>query len=427
MSSRNSTELLSGQSTRMNFALSELVLIFAVSFNAILSIINGHVVRLAQIHVILAELAVYAGALAVIFFKADRNMWPWFALTLFIVLMGLWISLGTGELNAKYIRDVLVIPVFIMLGMTCRSDSLLRPFYILHTIILLVAVLEIAWPDAYAEVFRIQDYYISTRDYSSGNFYNKESSLFVSATRPGERFFGIVDWHRLSSIFLEPVSLGNYCVIAAIVVIACWREIGIGARFYFIGSTLVLLVGSDGRLAAVSILIIVMAGFFVRNISSRWAVLYLPATLLLSAGYVWALDLKHTADDFSGRLAGSIDSLSHIDFFGLIGLNAGAAVTELDSGITYFILSQSLIGVSAIWLAICLVARGDIFPFRIYVHAIAMFIPLNLMVSYSFFSIKVAALIWFFYGYLYMADLYSSAPESVSSVAHSRESGLQTN
>jgi hypothetical protein len=33
-----------------------------------------------------------------------------------------------------------------------------------------------------------------------------------------------------------------------------------------------------------------------------------------------------------------------------------------------------------------------------------IFIPLNLLVSYSFFSIKVAALIWFFYGYRLVKD-----------------------
>jgi putative polymerase len=389
----------------MSSALPGFVLIGAVCFNAILSIINGHFVTLARTHVVLAEVAIYAGALAMILFRADRKMWPWFLLTLFIVLVGLLTSLGTGVLNAKYIRDVLVIPVFIMLGMTYRSETFLRPFSILHTIVFLVAVLEVVSPDAYAELFRVLNYYVNTRDFTADSFWNTESTLFVSATRPGARFFSFVNWHRMSSIFLEPVSLGNYCVVAAILIVACWREMNIATRAYFIGSTFFLLVGSDGRLAAISIVIVLFALIFLHNISSRWSVLYLPVILLFAVGYVGVFNTNDGYDNFSGRVAGTLGALSQLDFMGLIGLNAQGAESAADNGIVYFILSQSLIGVIVIWLAIFLFADGQTSPSRNYLHAIGIFIPLNLLISYSFFSIKVASLVWFFYGYLYMKDL----------------------
>jgi putative polymerase len=386
------------------------VLVTAVCFNAILAILNGHFVALARAHVIFAEIAVYAGALAMIVSRADRRMWPWFLLTIFIILMGLFVSAGSGELNAKYIRDVLVIPIFIMLGMTYQSNTFVKPFSILHTIILLVAIIEVASPDTYAEVFKILDYYVNTRDFSANSFWNTESTLFVSATRPGSRFFGFVDWHRVSSIFLEPVSLGNYCVIAAIILVACWHEMSVATRSYFIGSTFFLLVGCDGRLAAVSTVIVYFAVIFVRNISSRWSVFYLPIILILSTVSVWALGSGGGSDDFAGRVAGTIDALSRVDVHGLLGLNAGAAENAVDNGIVYFILSQSLIGVTVIWFTVCLCAPGRTSQSRIYVHAIAIFVPLNLMVSYSFFSIKVASLVWFFYGYLYIRDLNAVDP-----------------
>jgi putative polymerase len=413
-----------GRALKMNTALPEFVLITAVCFNAILSIVSGHVVTLARTQVIFAEVAVYAGALAIIVSRADRRMLPWFLLTLFIILMGLLVSAGSGELNAKYIRDVLVIPIFIMLGMTYRANAFVKPFSILHTIIFLVAVLEAASPDTYAEIFKILDYYVNTRDFAANSFWNTESTLFVSATRSGERFFNFVDWHRMSSIFLEPVSLGNYCVVAAILIVACWHDMSISTRSYFIASTLFLLIGSDGRLAAVSIVIVLFALIFVHNISTRWSVFYLPVILLLSAGYIWTFNVSDIYDSFGGRVAGTIDALSRIDVSGLIGLNARGAENAADNGIVYFVLSQSLIGVIVIWLAVFLCARGLTFPSRFYVHAIAIFIPLNLLVSYSFFSIKVASLIWFFYGYLYMRDLtndaeYSGDREVISPVTRS--------
>ena len=61
---------------KMNPAISECILILAVCFNAILSVVNGHVVQLQRTHVVVAEIAIYAAALAIIFFNADRKNCP---------------------------------------------------------------------------------------------------------------------------------------------------------------------------------------------------------------------------------------------------------------------------------------------------------------------------------------------------------------
>jgi putative polymerase len=402
MSDRNGTR-------KMNSVVKDSVLILAVCFNALLSIINGHVVALARSHVILIEITVYAAVLSIIILNADRRMLPWFLLSIFIVLNGLLLSVGNESFNAKYIRDVLVIPIFIMLGMTYNSSNLTRPVVILQTIIFAVALLEAVLPDTYSEIFRILSYYVNTREFSTGQFWNSESSLFLSATRPNDRFFGFVDLHRLSSVFLEPVSLGNYCVITVILLIARWREMSFFVRWYLIGSTLALLVGCDGRLAALSIMIITIALVILRRVSSRWSALYLPIVLLTSAIFVGSFDLDPTNDTFGGRLAGSIGTLSQVGLRGLVGLDAEASDQAADSGIAYFVLTQSVVGVMIIWLAVCLLPAGRGDNMRLYVHGLAMFIPLNLMVSYSFFSIKVASLIWFSYGYLFSRDCVSDA------------------
>src|ERR1700675_2190533 len=285
--------------------------------------------------------------------------------------------------------------------MTYNSKSMTRPVVILQTIIFAVAILEALRPEAYSEIFQVLKYYVNTRDFSTKSFWNSDSTLFVSATRPGERFFGFVDLHRLSSIFLEPVSLGNYCVVIAIFLIASWHELNVGMKSYLTVSTLALLIGCDGRLAAASILILLAGTVFLRNISSRWSVLYLPIILLLSVLLVWTLNLEPHGDNFTSRLAGSVSTLSQVDSIGLLGLDAQSSEQAADSGIAYFVLTQSIVGVTVIWLAICLLPEGRSYCMRLYVHGIAIFIPLNLMVSYSFFSIKVASLIWFFFGYFF--------------------------
>jgi putative polymerase len=393
----------------MSSILSELVLIGAVSFNAVLAIINGHIVALQRVHVVVAEIAIYAAALSLIIFNADRKMMPWALLTLFIILSGLLLALGNGDFNAKYLRDVLVIPVFVMLGMTYHRATLARPLLILQTIVFLVGILEAVRPDAYAELFRVLQYYVNTRDFSESAFWNADSTLFLSATRPGERFFGFVEIHRLSSIFLEPVSLGNYCVIIAIAAMVFWKELTAWTRAYLILSTLCILVGCDGRLAATSILIIVILAPLFNEIPGRWSVIYLPLVLIASAAYVWAFNQDGTGDTFGGRLASSLLILSQMDLTGLFGLDAMSSGSAADSGIAYFLLTQSVIGVAVIWLCICLVPDGHDYRSRMYIHAVCVFIPLNLMVSYSFFSIKVAALIWFCYGYVYMKSISDMA------------------
>jgi putative polymerase len=183
----------------------------------------------------------------------------------------------------------------------------------------------------------------------------------------------------------------------------------LGMMSYLVLSTLALLIGCDGRLAAVSIVIIVIAVPFLRNLSSRWSVFYLPIVLVLSAGLVCGFDLDPANDNFSGRLAGSIGTLSQVGLAGLAGLDAASSDRAADSGIAYFLLTQSAVGVTIIWLAVCLVPGGRIYSMRLYTHGIAIFIPLNLMVSYSFFSIKVASLIWFSYGYYFSKDCASEA------------------
>jgi putative polymerase len=412
----------------MNPAIPETIVIVAVCFNALLAIVNGHGVQLNRGTIVFAEIAIYGAALAVIVYNADRKMQPWFLLAFFIVSMAMLLALGNGNFNAKYPRDVLVIPVFVMLGMTWQPKDVARPIVVLQSIVAGIAFVEAFLSGIYADTMQIVKYYINTRDFAASAFWNAESTLFVSATRPGERFFSFINLPRLSSVFLEPVSLGNYCVIIAIFVVACWQNLTVRTRAYLIVTTLALLIGCDGRLAATSIVIVTAGMLCLRNLSSRWSILYLPAILLGSALFVASSSIDPHADNFSGRLAGSIATLSSVDTLGLLGLNADLSDAAADSGISYFIITQSLLGVIVIWSAVCLLPLGRLSATRLYVHGITIFVPLTLMVSFSFFSIKVASLIWFLFGYFFVQDyaVASSGPAEIGFRPQMSHSGLTT-
>src|SRR5262249_54170721 len=141
---------------------------------------------------------------------------------------------------------------------------------------------ELLFPDAYSRTFDILSYYVNTRNFSMRDFWNQDSSLFVSATRPDERFLlGFLNIHRASSIFLEPVSLGNYAIVVTAFTLAFWREMSAAKKIFFALTTLIIVVGSDGRLAATTCTALVLSSFIFPFLPRYSNVFYLPGALVL--------------------------------------------------------------------------------------------------------------------------------------------------
>lgn len=383
-------------------ALSGGILIAAVVFNAALAIVNGHFTALSGLHVSLFEAAISCLALAVIALNLRASMLPWAILFALSLLLHVALALGNHVFNPKIIRDAIDIPVFVALGMVYARGNIVRLFFFIQCVVFLVLFWELLFVDVYSSTFDVISYYINTRGYTYQDFWDQGSTLFVSASRPDHRFLlSFLNIHRASSIFLEPVSLGNYSIVATIFTLAFWRDMTRWVRTFFVISTLIILVGSDGRLAVVTCIFLVL-GCFIFPLLPRYSnVLYLPAMLLLSGISVAWFGLKNSGDDFSGRLAGSMDLLASLDVTTLLGFDLEKLkVGTADSGISYFIITQSIFGLAAIWLFVCLVPRCHDRRSTIFVHSICIYIAFNLLVSYSLFSIKTAALMWFMYGYL---------------------------
>lgn len=169
--------------------LPALVLIGAVAFNAVLAIVNAQVTALTPASAVLAEVALVGAAHALALANYRREMTPWYLLIAFLTIIALLRCLIMGELDVKYLRDLLIIPTFIVLGMTFDPRRLTGVVVGLHALVLAVLLLEALATDAYTALFKVQDYYINTRGNVQDDFWNTESGLYVSATRPDERFF----------------------------------------------------------------------------------------------------------------------------------------------------------------------------------------------------------------------------------------------
>lgn len=381
-------------------------LLAAFLFNPFLAFINASVMGIGRNHVVAAEMLVVATALLLIAFNARRIMLPWIGLLAGLVGAGIFFGLVNYQMELRYIRDVVNIPIFVLLGMLFVRGDLVRLVMLVQLLVLVVLLFEAFFPADFGATFDIVSYYVNTRGFSEELFWNADSTLFVSATRPGERFLlGFLEIHRLSSLFLEPVSLGNYTVLLTIFITAFWQRMSIFQKTFLVASTLVILIGSDGRLAVVISLLIVFGALVFTRLPAYSHILYLPGAVIAAALLVSLLGIRSGTDDFPGRIAFSMDMLASLDLSALMGLSQYTSVRFDDSGIAYFLVTQSIIGVMAIWLFVCLTFSQRTRTNIIFIHGIAIYISLNLLVSYSLFSIKTASLLWFIYGYLHAEEL----------------------
>jgi putative polymerase len=386
------------------------LLIIAVSFNGALAIVNGHLFPLTSAAVIAAEVTLVVLSHAIAIRRYVPQMNSWYVLTALLAGFAIWRTIITGDPEPKFFRDVLLIPTFVVLGLASREGDLNRTMLLLHALIFGVLVLEVAAPALYEALFQIKSYYINTRGVVAEDFWNVDSDLYLSATRPVERFIHIFDAPRASSLFLEPVTLGNYCCVATAFLCARIGRLSPLSRLFLFAGIAGMLVGCDGRLATITSVSMVLFCGLVRYVPSRYAIAYLPLATFAAIGLVRGLGLEADGDTFSGRLAYAVNLLGELDLSSWLGLSSAYYFAAMDSGLVYLIVSQSLVGTLLIWSWVTLAARDDRIDQRSYAHLTAFFISLTALVSYSIVSIKTAAPMWFIYGALQRAPVARLPP-----------------
>jgi putative polymerase len=391
----------SGQTrSAQGLGLPALILIAAVCFNAFLAAINAHLFRLTDSIVIAVEVILLLAAHSVALKRYHQDMAAWYLLLGLLVVWCLVRALAIGHFEPKLARDIAIIPTFIILGMTSDPKQLDRTVLIILAIAGAAGAMEAIFPDWYSSVFDIKSYYIQTRHYTSEDFYNKESTLFVSATRADGRMFAFLDMPRLSSIFLEPVSLENYCTIMTAYFCTRFRELSAPALILGVLTVAFLLIGSDGRLATASSILVVAVCVLAPYVPSFCAALYLPLVLIAGLGVTLIMHPDPNSDDFPGRIAYTTDMLQNFTLLDLLGLSDRLLQAAVDSGIAYLIITQSLIGTVVLFLFAIYASAYKTKEQMRFMHALLLYTALTMMVSASMLTIKTAALAWFIHGAL---------------------------
>jgi putative polymerase len=377
-----------------------LLLAATVLFNPVLALggasglpLNGGLVAMVQGLIVASALLLGAS-------DWQRPPYRWIALALALVAFSALTGAIRAQFDAKSLGDVLLVPAFIMLGMRLHTRTLITTLAALQALILLVALWEVVDPRQFGATFKVAEYYVRTRGFSEGAFW-AGGDLFVSSERPQGRLLlagsGI---HRGSSLFLEPVSLGNWAVVVSIATAMFWTQLSKAARAGMIISTLMLLVICDGRLS-LTVCLILLAFFPVaRHVPERWTVLYLPLCILLLVVVRHAGLLGEAGDTFAGRLRYAADAFGRLDLLQILAISPRRFGME-DAGLVYFVLRQSLFVAVGLWLILTLTSLGDDRAGRLCKHGIALFLVLCLPISNALLSIKTAALMWTCYGYCY--------------------------
>lgn len=382
-----------------------LLLLFAVGYNFVLAIVNAQLFPIGPSAAYAAELVAYAGCFVLGVGTLDRNG---MALLLAgiggVVLINLARTLALWEVDLKFLRDALVPFAFLMLG-TAYRGSLPKLALWLVLVVVLVAALETAFPTLYGDLVDPRSYFINTRGASEEDFWNPDSNLNVNATRPGERIWlAGMALPRASSIFVEPVTMGNFIIFFTAVALTFRRAMGVGGQVLSLLAVLFLLVASDGRLATATCLMMLALVPLFRRLDQSLSWLVFAGVMVGGWLLVALAGVDAYEDTMLGRIFVTVDALTNMSPRAWLGLDLGAPYTYSDSGIAYFIASQSLATVLAFLVGYAFLLRMPTAHGQLFKNLFIFAFALSLLVSNSYFSIKTGALWWFACGYLWQVQ-----------------------
>ncbi|MGP4842521.1 polysaccharide biosynthesis protein GumE [Marinobacter sp. 1Y8] len=393
---KDAMQLQSVQITLNQQRLAMLLVVATVCYQALLCLIHTHFFGVSRALVGVTEFAIMLGCLPLLLPRLLPKVVMIAALAGAMLCL---LALIRGHLDIKGFRDLLIPLWFYWLGRNLGDPELADKT--LKVAVLVVAsfgLFELFALDTYTDLFNIFSYYVGIGNLQPITDYVRESKLQMNGIRPEDMGRTLLPWlldnHRVSSVFLEPVSLGNFATI-----VAAW---GLSkgpdnrkAMFFFVGAAAFLIVLADSRFALVSVGLLVFA-----RMAFRGRALFLPALMpfVILGGLVAMglfLDIRYS-DSYIGRLMSSASSLLEFDSAILLGYDRDAWFP--DQGYAYVLSTFGLVLAVALWLAYWLIKmpNDEANRFRCFV---GIYIALILCISgTSLFALKSAGVLWFLMG-----------------------------
>ena len=382
------------------------LLLLAIGYNFLLALFNASVHPVGASSAYAVELAIYAGC----FLFGLRSLGRDGQLLVFtglglVLVFNLLRFLETWSFDLKLVRDAIIPFAFLTLG-TAYRGRLHKLVLWLAVIVVLVAIFEMAFPDMYGDLVDPRSYFVNTRGNSEDDFWNEASKLYVSATRPGERnWLGGFELPRVSSIFVEPVTMGNFIIFFCAIAITFWRSLRIVGVVFSLAMILFLLIASDGRLASATCLLMLLLAPLLRRVDQSLAAFLFIGVLLAGWLAVWALGVGAYEDTMMGRMFVSVDAINQMSPREWFGMDLAAPYRYSDSGIAYFIAGQSILVVLVFLIAYSFMLKMPTSNGQLFKNLFMVAFALSLLVSNAYFSIKTAGLWWFACGYFWRLQI----------------------
>lgn len=363
----------------------------ALLFNAGLCFLNTMGLPVTGGTVAGAEACIVMLALA---FALDARAGPWLVIAVLAAYAILLLVLR-GSTDPKMIRDLLIPVAFYNLGL--RAPDIRdadRAALAAGLVVVAMGLFEYAALPLYEQFFNIVRYYIARGSMSAAEINGLTGSLFVSGVRPDARtILPFLGPHRVSSVFLEPVSAGNFGAI-----LFAWGlyRPGMRGRGWLFACAALTIILADARFGAV-VCVAIAAALLAAHRLPRLLWFALPCAILLALA---VCGFESTASDrsnnFVGRLLVAAEIVTALPLEGVLGISAEKIFVS-DAGYAYVLLQIGLVGGLAAWLLFVLMPAGNADAWRLRC-AVAAYICLLLVISDSPFSIKTAALLWFLLG-----------------------------
>jgi putative polymerase len=385
-------------------AFPALVIVACTCFNFLLCFINTNVFPVSNTLIILCEIILISTSTIYGFLRIDHARLYWLTVMLLQIGLLMLLSLVKHDFLDKPVRDVIIMPVFIALGLSAGKADFSKPMIWLGVFILFVALLEAIFPHQFLHLINFRKYYVAKGSIRDLDYFGG-LDVNINGQRPEGGFISrIPGLHRISSIFLEPVSLGFFAFISGLFFIAT-KEEQPKKRYYaglFISFLLILL--SDARMALGSLVLILLCRPVFARLDHRLSALVFPAVLALGVLIYTTGILGATGEGIGGRMNWTMGVLSRTNTDILLGasqyMKGDDAASVEDSALAKLLTYQGLFGFLLYWLSPIFFLRRMSRQGTIYMFGIAIFLSFGFMLSAAIFSIKTAALLWFSYGYL---------------------------
>jgi putative polymerase len=377
-----------------------LLALLPLLYNPMLAIVNAHIMHLNFAIAAASEISIIF-LIALYIFRNGIEKRHSKAIALMAVAFAAFglTFLASGKLYVDFIRNMLIVVFFTLLGAELKKQEIILIFKITLSIVLSVLVLEVINLQLYVALFEPALYFLNTRGNEIAEF--NELGVFGNALGFEGRFgYGLFDGPRTSSIFLEQVTLANMTIVIAVMLSVFYELLSrLWKSLAFIFIVLSLL-STESRLA-MAVVILIWFGFFIfPKIHKVWLLFLIP--IILTFGSMHAiLNPVYSDDNFSGRISLGFGYLVNLDMQDLFGMGVLKVGHLWDAGYAYIICSGTIFGAVAFWVYLFGLYTVDSIESRRFFSGLLLFLVLALSIGgTAVFSIKVAFLFWLVAGFL---------------------------